>query len=514
MLGRKSKSARRRERKKNNKANKDDFESEDDLRDSRENMDRLPVDTVVKVYANLTDVDYESPWTVMQSEDVTGSGFVIEGQRILTNAHVVANASFCAVRKSGDARKYKAVVQHISYDMDLAVLTVHDKDFYRNVPVAKFSNSEPFLQDDVYVIGYPQGGDTISITRGIVSRIEAGPYTESLEMLTVQIDAAINSGNSGGPVFKDDRVIGIAFSGLDNADNIGYIIPSTLVKFYLESIRRFGSFKGVCSLGLEIQFMENESLRQRKKMAKEMTGVMVTHVDPLSPCRDKVQVGDVLLKLDQVDIASDGTIKWRKRERLAFEALVQLKYPGESVALTLLRDGQVINFTVQVGYIPPLIIDTYSAPPLYVLYAGLIFVPLSLPFLDSYGDGHWQDAPEELSVLVGNVRREFEEQQLVVLCRVMVDEINFSYEEFEGTIVKHVNGEKVRNLKHLYELLYSKAAKEDTTEIVVGNNSLICIDAKQATSANKRIMRTHKVPKETNIFDKLDHMDDEEESKN
>ena len=71
------------------------FSPEKDEEVSSEQLDELPLDAVVKVYANLTDVSYESPWTVEQSEDVVGSGFILVDQkRIITNAHCVANATF------------------------------------------------------------------------------------------------------------------------------------------------------------------------------------------------------------------------------------------------------------------------------------------------------------------------------------------------------------------------------------------------------------------------------------
>lgn len=79
------------------------------------------------------------------------------------------------------------------------------------------------------------GGDNISVTRGVVSRIDTMPYTQGAEdLLVVQIDAAINPGNSGGPVFDTSgHVIGAAFSGIVNASNIGFIIPTVTIFHFL-----------------------------------------------------------------------------------------------------------------------------------------------------------------------------------------------------------------------------------------------------------------------------------------
>ncbi len=235
------------------------------------------------------------------AEDVTGSGFAIEFQGrlvVVTNAHVCAHASFVSVRRLGEAKKYRSRVLEISHDIDLCILTVDSTEFFHGMAPLRLSPNEPHLQDEVSVAGYPEGGDSISVTRGIVSRIEAGPYTETLDMLTIQIDAAINPGNSGGPVFsRDNKMIGVAFAGLDHADNIGYIIPCRILTHFLESVRRFGLFPGVCRLGLQFQSMESEAMAELKKMDGR-TGVLIRHVDPLSPCFGILQKGDVLLKID------------------------------------------------------------------------------------------------------------------------------------------------------------------------------------------------------------------------
>ena len=93
----------------------------------------------------------------------------------------------------------------------------------------------PCLQDEVSVVGYPEGGEGVSITQGVVSRIEIQRYAHSgVSLLAIQIDAAINPGNSGGPAFSaENECVGVAFQSLKDAslgtENIGYIIPLPVV---------------------------------------------------------------------------------------------------------------------------------------------------------------------------------------------------------------------------------------------------------------------------------------------
>src|SRR5437667_209861 len=92
------------------------------------------------------------------------------------------------------------------------------------------------VEEAVMVYGYPKGGSSLSITKGIVSRIEFAEYNFPVAGLRIQIDAAINPGNSGGPAVVGDKMIGLAFSHLSDSKNIGYIIPSEEIDLFLQDI--------------------------------------------------------------------------------------------------------------------------------------------------------------------------------------------------------------------------------------------------------------------------------------
>lgn len=176
--------------------------------------ERRVSESVVKVYCVHSGFNPQMPWANKPQEEATGSGFAVDydGLCILTNAHVVADATYIEVRKAGDAHKYVAQRRKVAHECDLATLTVEDAAFWQNASPLPFG-SMPCLQDEVSVIGYPEGGEGISITAGVVSRIEIQRYAHSgNNLLAIQIDAAINPGNSGGPALDDEgRVIGVAF---------------------------------------------------------------------------------------------------------------------------------------------------------------------------------------------------------------------------------------------------------------------------------------------------------------
>ena len=179
--------------------------------------------SIVKIFNTKATPSYKYPWQISKLAKYTGSGAIIKGNLILTAAHVVAGSRLLEVKKENDPKKYMAKVKYISHQADLALLEVTDKKFFDNTKQLKLSTNVK-VRDKVTVVGYPLGGKNISTTTGIVSRIEQVFYVYSTEsLLAIQVDAAINSGNSGGPCVNDNNeLIRIAMMRRLKASNIAY----------------------------------------------------------------------------------------------------------------------------------------------------------------------------------------------------------------------------------------------------------------------------------------------------
>eukprot|EP01052_Picozoa_sp_SAG31_P008589 SAG31_NODE_436_length_15717_cov_5.420412_16_plen_241_part_00 len=146
------------------------------------------------------------------------------------------------------------------------------------------------------------------------------------ELLGVQIDAAINSGNSGGPAFNESgQCIGIAFqsmAGSGDAENIGYVIPTAIVDHFLADYDANGCYTGFPALGLCWQTMESPDLRRAFGMAKDEKGVLVRRVAKAGAASGQLQPRDVVLTVDGIPVANDGTVTFRDEERINFSYLV------------------------------------------------------------------------------------------------------------------------------------------------------------------------------------------------
>ncbi|CAM9403451.1 unnamed protein product [Chrysoparadoxa australica] len=310
------------------------------------------LDTVVRIYATHSVPSFSMPWQRQRQEQSTSSGFLIEGRRIITNAHSVEYSSMIQVRLRASDHKYVARVLAVGEECDLAVLTVDEDDFWEQTHPPAFG-ALPELQDDVVVLGYPVGGETLSITRGVVSRVEMTVYTQAgMELLSMQIDAAINPGNSGGPVLNAaGEISGVAFQSLDGEgiENIGYVVPVTVVKHFLEDVHRNGHFSGFPRLGTHLQGLESPALRNSLGMQDGDTGMLVTEVEPISPAAGVLKAGDVLLDVDGLKVACDGTVPFREGERIALRYYFTNRFPGDVINLKCLRNGQVTQCSVELG---------------------------------------------------------------------------------------------------------------------------------------------------------------------
>ncbi|KAJ7298714.1 hypothetical protein O6H91_Y475800 [Diphasiastrum complanatum] len=310
---------------------------------------------------------------------------MISGRRLLTNAHCVEHHTQVKVKRRGDDTKFVAKVLAIGPECDIALLTVDDDNFWKGVEPLKFG-SLPRLQDGVIVVGYPVGGETISVTSGVVSRIEVTSYVHGAsELLTIQIDAAVNPGNSGGPAFNDrGECVGIAFQVLRlvDAENIGLLIPTTVIYHFLNDYERNGIYTGFPCLGVWWQRLESSALRSFLKMKPSQKGVLIQKVAPTAPSYDVLQKGDVILRFDGIPVANEGTVPFRSAERIDFHFLVTQKFSGESAEVEILRDGKVMK--VQTSFKPPVHlvpIHNEGRLPSYFIVAGLVFVPVCQPYI-------------------------------------------------------------------------------------------------------------------------------------
>ncbi len=450
-------------------------------------------EAIVKVYAVYDQPDYYNPWQMYGSQARSGSGCVIEGNRILTSAHVVADQVFIQVKRAGQPRKYMAAVEIVAHECDLAILKVSDDSFFLGVEPLRIGQL-PTLRDKVVVYGFPQGGDELCITEGVVSRVEHQYYAHSQEyLLTCQIDAAINPGSSGGPVIKDGEIAGVAFQA-GGGENIGYMVPAPVIERFLEDIED-GEYDGMPGIGIRWQNMENPDLRHRYGMTTEQTGILINKIYSGSPADGVLQPQDVILSIDDANIENDGTIEFRAGERTSFSYLIQSKFIGNTVGLRILRDEAVkdliIIFTKPLGEFRLVPNEQYDKSPRYYIVGGLVFEPLTLNLLKMWGVNWYGDAPRNLVNYYLRGESTKDRSELVVLVRVLADEVNVGYQNRRYEVITEVNGKSIGDMTDLID------AFEDNTDlhhvIINERGERIILNRTKVEESAERILRQYSI---------------------
>lgn len=416
--------------------------------------------SLVKVFSTIRYPDPYKPWTKQAPTEVTGSGVVIDGKRILTNAHVVNYAGQIQVQANQAGDKVSATVEAIGIGIDLAVLKLDDESFFASHPPIPREKVLPQIKDAVMVYGYPTGGTTLSITKGIVSRIEFSPYHASVSGLRIQIDAAINPGNSGGPAIADGKMIGLAFSRLGEAENIGYIIPCEEIDIFLDEIAH-GSYQGKPGCFDEFQTLENPALRAFLKLDKSVQGMVVHH--PASSEADyPLKEWDVITKIGDTPVDDQGMITINNDLRVRFPYLIQKLAKDNAVPLTIVRAGQEMKINLPVQTKRPMVIpDLNGAYPSYFLYGPMVFSEATMEYISGFLRGTKAANVVFTMGLTGNPlvtrvgdKPAFEGERLVIVSSPFFPhKLAQGYGNAMGAVVKSINGIPIKNLQHLVEVL-------------------------------------------------------------
>ena len=448
--------------------------------------------SVVKLHVTAQRQDYAMPWQGLRPVRGTGSGFVIEGRKILTNAHVVSDARMIEVQKDGSDVRFRAELAAIAHDCDLAMLSVEDPAFFENTRPVELAAGLPALNDEVSVIGYPLGGSRISVTRGVVSRIDYSAYSHSAtdQHLVLQVDAAINPGNSGGPILYDGKLVGLAFQGLAMAENIGYGIPLPVIVRFLRDMED-GNYHGYPELGITFLYTRNEALRRDLGLPDDRTGIAVAFIDPFGSGKGHLRLRDVMLSIDGHRIESDGTVTLNGNSILYAE-LLERKQWGQSIAISVWRDGaeQDLEIPLRTPYDPFVYRNLYDERPRYVVFSGLVFSPLTRNYLATLRGNFATPNDQQLLYLTIFAKSDGLDEQFdefVVLTGRLPHPVNTYMDRFEHGVVSRVNGRPIRNLADLEAAL--KLPLDGFHSIYfLGMDEALILRADEARRAQRPIM--------------------------
>lgn len=441
--------------------------------------------SIVRVLTYTNPPDFFSPWQRAGTQAFSGSGVIIEGNRILTNAHVVADAVGVEVKRAGSGEQFEAEVSFVGHDCDLALLTVADERFFEGTRPLPLGNLPP-VNAHVESYGFPVGGETLSVTSGVISRIEVGTYAHANERLLVaQIDAPINLGNSGGPVLRDSVVVGVSMQMLARAENVGFMVPAPVVKHFLADVED-GKYDGFPQLGVRLQPLESPALRSSLGLERGNSGGLVTRVEFGGPADGVLRRGDVLLSVGGYRVAGDLTVDMPEVGRVSLDAVASAHQLGDKLPLSILRETEVRNVEVVLSRTVALVPGRRTGDaPEYFVFGGVVFQPLTREYLELY-----DELPPKIAAHVGaSAAVTAERRQVIILSAVLPDAVGRGYLDWESVVVRTVNGVVPRDLAHLAEVV--DAAPDKWLQIETEDGATMVLDVKAARKASPRVLEKY-----------------------
>ncbi|HAV63023.1 MAG TPA: peptidase S1 [Verrucomicrobiales bacterium] len=432
---------------------------------------------------------WDVPWQWQNVGRSGGTGFLIRGRKIMTNAHVVNWARQILVKRPGDPRPYLARVTFAGADCDLALLEVEDERFYQDMEPLEIGDL-PEVRSTVVTYGYPMGGEQISYTRGVVSRIELQPYVNigNRSLLAVQTDAAINPGNSGGPVIQDDKVVGVAFQGQPGLENAGFFIPPNVMRHFLKDVED-GVYHGFPQAGVKLTDTFNPALREMLQLPDEDRGTRIDFIVP-DATKEFLKVDDVILQVGDYPVASDGTITYRNNIVNMGMAVSEYQH-GDKVPLKVWRKGEELEVELPVFVLTDdrATGNQYTLPRYYV-YGGLVFTPLSRDYLTTLG-GSWMDNVSQDIVHELYYRRDMEPEKKrtepIMLSEVLTHPVNINFEVKGRVMVDKINGIRIDKLEDVIRAFDTNTNAQHLIEFSPMNH-LEGLDRADADQANPAIL--------------------------
>jgi len=409
--------------------------------------------SVINIKVRQETRDPTTPWKRESPQELGGSGVVIAPGKILTNAHVVEQASEILLETNQTTLPVQAELLGFDPTRDLALLGTTDEAFIAAHPPIPILEGLPKEGARVVVMGYPLGGEQLSTTSGVISRIEWAEIGQSGEEgMRVQVDAAINFGNSGGPAFVDGKVAGLAFSGMDNsmADNIAYLLATEEVRRFLAEVEA-GAVDGNTIIGIETQTLENPALRAKLGAGADVSGVVV-----IDQKGGPLQSWDILAKINGYSIDNKGQITIEGDRKVAMDCAVGRFVPTadkKTITVEYVRDGKTATAEIPAFTRATRTIGSYpdgNYP--YLVYGPLVFSPLHWDLLRMTGG--WMFFGESpIAASITDERPSGGRQVVTVASPLLSHPVGRGYEVNPGQSVKSVNGKTFANFAEFVKIL-------------------------------------------------------------
>ncbi|MES1908048.1 MAG: hypothetical protein MHM6MM_001057 [Cercozoa sp. M6MM] len=518
------------------------------MRESASNMER----SVVQLRVVISAPSRELFWSNEPPQEAGGSGVVVllnEKKYILTCGHVIADAQVITLARDQDNVSVPLRLVSVFHEVDLALLErvpqseLNPNDFEVDDIAAVWDDLSsldlydrnkglPVRSEQVSVIGFPMGGTSLCLTRGVVSRVEMTQTAHSgNSSLAVQVDAAINFGNSGGALIKDGKLLGIVHQGFDQLQSHGEAIAMPVVTHFLRQSMRLMSESterpvkcrlAVLGAAQAQPLLDDPKLRRFLQVPASHTGGVWLRRVPrqLKYAMDgEVKDDDVLLCIDGLPVRGDATVAVPEMESpVSLSYLCQQKEVGDTIDVTLWRPSEKRLIETQIALedstrISPVRPFEYDTPSSWLLLDGMVCTRLTLPLLEALQRvsvrlaSFLEDQSGVQSALRSILAKEqmpegyeLHEFQIVVVADVLQDHANRTLSNATAHVMKKFDGVRIFNLRHLKQLMENatnRASEKPELSLVrvdFTDDTSVVVDVLDAARRLPALMTQYRVP--------------------
>ena len=415
---------------------------------------------MVRVNSTNQDYDFFRPWSKKNPRVFHGLGAVIDGNRVLVTAQLVANHNYVELERAESGQKTDARVVCVDYEANLALLEPTAENFLKGIPPLELT-LDAAVGDRVNVLQL-ESNDALVATPGPITTIEVAHYqVEGTAFLVYRLSLSLQykEGSFTAPVIKDGKLAGILMRYDPRTQSVD-VLPAPVIAHFLKDVGD-GSYQGFPRAGLDYSPTRDPQLRHYAKLPAAGGGVYITDVVARGPAAEAgLQTGDVVIEIDGHAIDQDGNYDEPLYGRIAITHFLSTKlFAGQKVNVKISRDGETKTLEMTMSHKPPQ--DYVSEPyvmdhaPRYSVVDGMIFEELSRQYLKEWG-GDWQkQAPQRLVYLdrYQSAMIPADRRRIVILSQVLPAASNIGYEDLKYLVVTKVNGQPINGLDDLPKAL-------------------------------------------------------------
>ena len=450
-------------------------------------------DSIIKIESTNLSYDYINPYKTPEQNQSVGTGFFIlekDSGYILTCCHVVNKSINIQITiPSKGKEKYNAEILCVSEEYDLALL----KTEYKNSNYLEFFDSDNLVQgDSLSALGYPLGQERVKISNGILS---------GYEKYFLQTDAAINEGNSGGPLLKDNKVVGINARKIKSilANNIGYAVP---VKLFMILQDEFFKERIIKKVNLLCVFKVTDKLIKEYYNNSFNEGILVTKISENSCLYKKgLRQNDVLIKFDNYNINNYGEITFNNNKfnlndfiyRYKNNQKINIEYFSNVTNKIKKTEVELKEPKFNLLKIIPSINSNLIE---YEIISGLVFTDLNLNQIELFERYDYQlgdNSADFINLLKYENDFNKYENKVILTSVLKGSEFINNHNIFSGLFLEKLNDIKINTLLELKEhLLNFKEEKIKFYKFEFSNNHIIVMNLNLIKDDHKNLKKLYK----------------------